>query len=385
MEIEHILFFTNKKTQYDVLHSFRKSLSASLQKLGVQISTIDFSQANESLLPMIYRNLPDCTFAFNGLSPLPGNYFLADKLEIPHVAWLVDAAHYFYEYPRSPYNIIISPDQTSCDQMKKWGSEHSFFLPHAFEASLKTDPRQERKYPLVFLGTCIDPLETEENWKTLPKNVRQSLFDLAEQVMFVPSLTVQEGFEKVKVKHADYFKTQSEEMGLFLWDTFDGYIRAKDRLALLNALREFPIHIFGNSLTPRSWGDFLDLKKGNYTLHAGVSFDEAIQIMRQSQIVLNSSPMFKQGAHERIFYGLGLGALVLTNETPWLTENLSETLTYRHDQWSKTIEALKMFLSNPEKRIEKVIQGQEKVLKNHTWDHRARQLIGILQEELEKY
>lgn len=103
--------------------------------------------------------------------------------------------------------------------------------------------------------------------------------------------------------------------------------------------------------------------------------------MKNSQILLNSSPMFKLGAHERIFYGLGCGALVISNETPWLNDhfiNGEDILMYQVKKLPEMNQKIKYLLNNKEERISCTRKGQNKVLLHHTWDVRAKELLNIL-------
>jgi spore maturation protein CgeB len=209
--MEHILVFKNKQTQYGVMHHFRESLCAAFMRKGVKVTLIDVNEARKSLLSMIYRNPPDCTFAFNGLRPMHDGRFIADILEIPHLAWLLDSAHYFHNLAHSRYNLIVSPDQTSCDLMRTWGSPHSYFLPHAFERTLVTEPGGKRPYPIVFLGSLMDYIPIEKIWtEALPKNVVRTLHESIDQVLATPSMTVQDGFNKVVEAHTHYFSALQE-------------------------------------------------------------------------------------------------------------------------------------------------------------------------------
>jgi spore maturation protein CgeB len=103
--------------------------------------------------------------------------------------------------------------------------------------------------------------------------------------------------------------------------------------------------------------------------------------MKNAQIVLNSSPMFKTGAHERIFYGLGLGATVLTNETPWNQEHFSkeELLTYPSGDPKLVYDKIADLLNHPNQLKEMAFKGQKKVLERHTWDIRAKQLLKLIE------
>lgn len=376
-----IAFFKNQTTQYDVLHHFRISLTQALEKLGVSTALIDLENMDRAaFFRAIYSSPPDYTFAFNGLQAISDGQFLCDELEIPHIAWIVDSAHYVLDFARSPFNLMIAPDQTSADILKNAGAAGSYFLPHAFEASLATSPDTERTIPLVFCGSLMDPIELEALWKQhLPPNIAKGMQEAAEKTLADPNLTYQEAFEELLLRHPDFFSTLPQEKIIQLVMSLDGYIRAKDRINLLKALKGLPVHIYGNCLSWRTWGDFLDLQKGDYKIKPAVNFEEAIGIMKTAEIVLNSSPMFKTGAHERIFYGLGLGAAVLTNQTPWNQAHFSEDelLVYPSGNPEAIYDQVEDLLKHPDKLKEMAKKGQKKVLQEHTWDVRAKQLVNL--------
>lgn len=342
---------------------------------------LDLKEEGSSLVQKIYRNPPDFTLAFNGLRPINGQYFLADKLEIPHIAWLVDASYYFPELVLSKFNILISPDQTSADQLKEWGAKNSYFIPHGFAAEEAAVSEKERIYPITFLGTLMDPDEILQKWREeLPKHLCDQLIEASEKVLEIPELTISDLFHQIEIKNRALFEKMKPETPIEIIRALDYLVRAEDRLRLLKALKEFPVHIFGNAIGKKSWAELIDLKDGQYTLHPSVDFEEGLDLIRQSQILLNSSPMFKQGAHERIFNGLGLGALVASNETPWIRRNFTEeeVITYKTGNFAPFLEKINTLLSSKEKLNNLAKKGQQNVLKNHTWDVRAKQLLEIL-------
>lgn len=95
--------------------------------------------------------------------------------------------------------------------------------------------------------------------------------------------------------------------------------------------------------------------------------------MKQSQIVLNSTPRFKAGAHERIFYALLCGAAVYTGENPYLTTELPELFTYNFGVWETP---------DFDEWAQSASAGQERVLDSHTWDARATSFVRIIRAAL---
>lgn len=381
-----LVIFKNQSTQYGVMHAFREGLTKGLESIGARVRLLEFNQGIAPNISSIYRYPPDCTLAFNGPHQLKEGIFLADKIEIPHFAWLLDGAYYFSEMAHSLYYRIICPDEDSRKWMSQLGSQHAYFLPHAFDAALYSPPTENPHLPIVFLGSLIDYLEIESEWKKeLPKQLLKAFLEGSDKVLFSRDFSIPKVFDTISNDNPFFFDKLEKEKIYSLIQSFDLYIRGKHRVLLLNGLKDFPLHIFGNPLGKRTWNDFLD-EGGNYKIHPSLDFQEAVKVMKNSAIILNSSPMFKGGAHERIFYGLGLGSLVLTNETRWLKthfEEGEELLSYDLSCLEKTCEQLTYLLAQSEKRKALIEKGQQKVLQKHTWKQRAEKLIEIIESELE--
>lgn len=51
------------------------------------------------------------------------------------------------------------------------------------------------------------------------------------------------------------------------------------------------------------------------TYRGALTFEDILDLMERSRVLINSSPSFRNGAHERVFYGLSRGAKVMTEPT----------------------------------------------------------------------
>jgi spore maturation protein CgeB len=374
-EVEHVLTLVNSSTQYDVMHSFRQSVARAFESAQVKASQAALHQMeSKDFLLQMYRSPPDCTFAFNGPRRTKSGKLLAEEINLPHVAWLVDAAHFSREFAEFPLHILITPDQKSEDLMRKWGAKHAHFLPHAADPLPAMIPMSERQFPIVFLGSIADPLAYIKDWRSkYPTETVDFLIEAADKTLKDPDLCYQD----LLATHPMFQGGENDE----LIQEFDVYMRMVDRIQLLRSLSGLPVHLFGNVVgtTSRSMGEIIGGDLSGLTIHPSVNFSEALEIMQKAQIVLNSSPMFKTGAHERIFYAPSAGAVLLTNETPWIRSHFQspeELITYRTEDDVK--ERVKALLEKPEALKSIANAGREKVLAAHTWNHRIRQLLEIM-------
>ncbi|NDD59492.1 MAG: glycosyltransferase family 1 protein, partial [Chlamydiae bacterium] len=163
------------------------------------------------------------------------------------------------------------------------------------------------------------------------------------------------------------------------------YLKGRDRVELIRSIKKFPVHIFGRHHLNKGWEAYLE-GQSNVHFHPQVSFEKSLEIMRKSKVLLNGAPQFMWGLHERIFNGLGSGALVLTNDNHIMKhcfQNKEEILLYTLGQYDDVEENLSYYLKQNQARRALVEKGAKKVREHHTWDHRAEVFIEKVNHILE--
>lgn len=253
-------------------------------------------------------------------------------------------------------------------------------MPHAIESTLAPDPDAKREYDVVMLASCIDFEGIRAAWKKkFPAPLCQAMEDAADLALsdqvtpyyqaFVQALDKQVGLQSgINPQTIDF-------VGVL--DEIEMYIRGKDRFELINAIKDAKVDLFGSADGQSGWRKYLAHKR-NVVIHDPVPFEQALAIMKHSKIVLNSCPWIKNGGHERIFAGLACGALVITNENVYMREQFKDgesIVFYQHRKWDKANHRVNEYLENSAKRKLVAEKGREQVMRNHTWDRRAEQLI----------
>jgi len=168
-------------------------------------------------------------------------------------------------------------------------------------------------------------------------------------------------------------------------DQIEMYIRGKDRFELINAIKDAKVDLFGSADGQASWMKCLGNKR-NIVFHDPVPFEQALAIIKHSKIILNSCPWIKNGGHERIFAGMALGALVITNENFYMREQFKDgesIVFYQHKKWDKVNRRVNEYLESDGKREKVVEEGRKIVQEKHTWNQRAEQLCKDLPPLLE--
>ncbi len=383
--IKRIDLFLPPFCQYTVLHHFTHKLYEALTRLGIHCRILE-AKFNDPkpFLQQIFNNPPDCTLSFNGLLPDENGYFFSDLVQIPHIACLTDPPTRFIELVKSPTNIITCMDRSGLDFYHELNFPNVFFMPHGVEKGIKGTPDEKKEIDILMLSSCIDYESVRENWRAIySESLCKVLDEAAERTLADQTTSYINAFIQSLDHHLKTEKNLDPNTIPYVEALIDldDYIRGKDRVDLIRSIKDFPVDIYGVG----PWEKFTKNTKAK--IHTPIPYEEALALMKQSKIVLNSTATTKNGAHTRIFAGLLSGAVPITSENPYMLEyfnDFEDLVYYRHRQIDKVNENIKKILSDDTQRISIVNQGKEKTLAHHTWDHRASLLLKNINPILKK-
>lgn len=390
--IKHIdLFMPPNFSQYGVLHHFTKKLQEAFLRLGVNCRILEAQRTNpKPFLTELFKDPPDCTLSFNGLLPDEEGRFFCDLIRIPHVAYVVDSPNGFVSLVQSPLTIIASVDGSACEFFRGINGRNVLFMPHGVEKNLGFESyEQARPYDVLMLASCIDYEDIRKQWqKQYPEALGRVLDSAAEQAL----ADVKVSYVQTFVAALDQFVTQGGKIDpqtmnfVELLDLLEMYIRGRARVEVVRAIKDAKVDIFGSAAKSSSWEKQLG-NQSNVVVHDSVPYDQALELMQRSKIVLNSCAWIKYGVHERILAGLACGALVITDDNPYLREQFKDGVNislYQYGNGEALNSSVNACLSDESKRRKAVAAGRELVMQHHTWDHRAAALLTELSPILEK-
>lgn len=380
--IKHIDIFMPPISEFGVIKHFTKQFHEALLRTGIKSRLLVAEKNNpKAFFDQITQSPPDCTLSFNGLLPDDKGHFLCEMLQIPHVAYLVDSPIYYVPLTQSPLNIITCPDRFFVSFYQNLEFQNAFFMPQAVEKDVAPEVNlEDRQFDVTFLGSCFDVDQQKAEWKKrYPDYLAYAIELAAEIAMSNVDITITDALVQAMNERVWFPGAQVEQFNfLQVLDDLEYYMRAIDRNKLLQSITDAPIHIFSPKENTKNWQKVLG-NRSNVTYHGAVPFEDALEVMKNSKIVLNSTPTLKNGGHERIFSGLACGALVLTNQSIYLQEegfkDKENILFYNSGKFDDVNDKVNTYLANKALRENAVILGRNKVLKNHTWDNRATQLL----------
>ena len=386
--IKRIDLFMPPKSQYQVLHHFTEELAEALTRNGVYCRVMEAERDQpKKFLDQLFSDPPQCTLSFNGLLPDNEGRFFCDLVRIPHVACLVDAPNHYLPLIRSKYTVVTCVDQFFCDFFQGMNFNHVLFMPHGVDRNLvaKSPIKAQRQYDVLMLASFVDFEAVRESWKQKYNSAILKALDEAAEIALNDktiscAVALAQSLDNL-MKSGSYFdSTQLDFVSLL--DQLDDYIRGKDRLEVVKAIKDAKVHIFG--IESHKWKKYLG-HSPNVVTEEAVPYDQAVRLMQQSKIVLNSSPTLKNGAHERILAGIACGALVITNQNIYMENNFKPgdgMLFYTPKTMAGINEQVNEYLHHEEKRQAVVEHGRTVIMNGHTWDHRAAVLISELESQL---
>jgi spore maturation protein CgeB len=388
--MKRIDLFMPPLSQYGVLHHFTTKLFEALKRKGVDCRLLEAKKNNPApFLEALFENPPECTLSFNGLLPDDQGRFFCDMIGIPHVACLVDSPNGYLPLTQSKLSILTCADASAVDFFKGLSFDRVLFMPHAVEPMGIPDFQSKREYDVVMLASCIDYEAIHSGWKEkYPYPLCKAMEEAVEIALADYTIPYYRAFAQAidnQINHRTGLDPQKIDF-MNVLDEIEMFIRGKDRVELVRAITEAKVTIFGSADGLTGWKKYLGNKR-NVEIHDPIPFEQALTIMKHSKIVLNSCPWIKNGAHERIFAGLASGALVITHENLFLQKEFKDgesIVFYHHARLEKADHRINEYLANQAKREQVTEKGRQLVMKLHTWDQRAAQLIKELPPLLKK-
>lgn len=365
----------DRPSQYGVLPHFTQKFHEALLAAGInsRLWVVNKDEPKE-FFKELQEDPPLCTVSFN--------YCIKGEKNIPHVNILVDAPYYFFNQMSLGNIIWTCTDRIDEGIYSKLGFDNIFFLPHAAE---KIDiSKQEKKYDVVMLSSHIDYEEIRKQWNELYSDGLVEVMDNAVAMMLKsPAMPSYQAF----VDALDVYQAKGGGIGdislTHIFHQIDLYIRGIDRVELVRSIKNARVDIFGSSKND-GWKKYID--QPNVFIHDELPFTEALDVIRQSKVVLNSCPTIRDGAHERVFNALASGALVVSSESRYLREEIlpGAIIFYEGSGKAHIGPLIDDYLNNPQERTPSLQIAREIVLQNHTWEQRAKQLVIELVPILEK-
>jgi hypothetical protein len=247
-------------------------------------------------------------------------------------------------------------------------------LPHAWSPEPQV-PWEKREIDILFPGHLRDePEQVRQRWAELPHNGQIILESVLDQWRAEPNKN-----DRLPIHFAHLAALQHYGEGydgsrlITVVNEFDHYLRCQARFDLVARVNQVPITFIGSG-----WDRY---PGPNRRILPAMPQSKVLEMVRKSKLVLNmSTPYFK--SHERVFYGMAMGVPVGTYGSGFLANAgdtaPNEPIVYLEPE--TLADTLSDRISQPEGLRDLAREANKRFLAHHTWKHRARTLLGLIQE-----
>jgi hypothetical protein len=359
-------------------------LADALRRLGVHTRVlVDVPQApNVALAHGLIGELrdydgPRFIIDINAKSRLTGQaadgsaIFIHDAWNIPRVSvFESNPTHNLQQLDQRPRNLAITViDEAHRRVLDAFGIAPRAlgFLPHAGPPPIaRILPMEERPIDVLFIGNAKE-VPSPEEWTAqlaCPTGIKDAVLRV-----------VARRWERAQDDTTMMLTRALGESGIALEPrrdfvlaaTIELYTNNLKRRELLGAFKHGRIVVCGE-IDPQL------PHVETVTVTGPQSFAMALQLMDNAKLVLNTMP-FRSGAHERVFYGLSRGAAILSDSSSLLTA--PNGVVFFPEDPAALDETLAVLLASP--LDDAVAEGRRWYADRHTWDHRAAQLLDLVE------
>lgn len=238
----------------------------------------------------------------------------------------------------------------------------------------------EKKYDFTFVGSMGNYKEQLQVIREMAKPDRYLANRMILMMRKETNLSAEQAFEKAFLSCEASFTGEDKTEVFYRIRKVIYLVMDYHRCQILKTILDsgIKLDVFGDF-----WKDSLLGDHPNLVCHPSVSVEESLAIFAQSKLSLNVMSWHKDGYTERIANIMLGKAVLVTDETTYLTEhyqNQKELLMFSLDKLEELPEQIKQILGDELLQKQMAEAGYQKTKEWHTWEKRAEELTDFLQE-----
>ena len=407
MKIQQILFLNGDD---ETLNYFAKQMGQAFRMRGLLVRYGDLDAGEEERKALVqYLKTPTLVFlfSFRGLKRETAVYdrktgyiWQGEKSHAKVYHLLCDHPYHFFgrfqklEEDRKRYGdfsyVHLSVDRNHkrfidehLNEKYPWMRENQFF-PLAGNGFLDGAYEQQKlwekkKSHIVFTGNYTPQRHVKTYLNSLDSRRQSFYHHIIKHMQTNPGVTLEQALLDVCDGNREQM-LQELKRSVFL----DFYFRNEIRGSVIRNLAGagLPLQLMGSG-----WEELWEQIPDNVTTLASGDSKACVKAIAESKLALNIMPLFRDGAHDRVFTALLHGTICISDASDYLREELQagEGIYYfvpgREEEITGFVKEL-IESSDISRAVFggiKIAQGREngyrKVSRKHTWENRAEQLI----------
>ena len=378
---------------YSVVNLFVDNTIYFLKKKGHIVTIIDAnsSDAIKDLLDIFNTQVVDLVINFGkATNPiLNDGRPLYDAANTTLLAVYVDhPAHHIPSLTENIKNFLCCfNDKQHVDYVNEILPNHhkiAFFLPHGglkktFEEDNQIknleEYKKQKSIDIVFAGTFNKNIT--KKWEDIIDYPKYILDEVSEILIHDDYASVHKTFNQVCTKYGIKFSTFGKVQLPSTLVEIIGYVRSVKRVELIKKIAKSGLNI---TICGNGWESFVKEHK-NINYIGALNIKENLELITKAKVLINVTPNFTDGSHERVFTGMLNNTVVFSDKSRYYDEFFEDEkniLYYSFNSLDEDIEKLKNILKDDKKLYEISQNAYEIANKHHTWENRVDTMLEMV-------
>lgn len=385
---DRALVFCSRDICYQSGNFFAGQLAGAFEELGCEADLCELSEGDdldERLEPFVgrpYRVIVDFNSRLPRMVMDDGTPYL-DTLCGPFYDFLLDHPLFHHKGLSSGARNLraIALDESHAAYLGRCypSLAEARMLPLAATRAIG-DGEKDGDGRILFPGTYDSPDAVYEIVRAAPEPLRGMMDDLIEMRLADPMLPMEDALRQ-NLAGQGMEGLPDEQFAVIMNALYpvDAYVRDYFRKAALDALvlGGVPVSVMGTG-----WEKYKPPNGAgggeNPRVEPQMMFGPAFERIARASVILDVSPIFPRGVHDRVLAGMANRAAVLTDENPYISEHFKdgrEVCLYSLTDLSTLVGRANELLSS-RGRAEEIAEAAFSCFeRGHTWRHRAAEIL----------
>jgi len=379
------LIFTTP-TQAASIDTMSLDMAAAMRQLGIgaRILLCTGDTLNAEFLMILLGEIarhpgPSFIVDINGRYDIKtgdSNFF--DEMGVPKFSFLTDnpcaLITKFRDFPNNFLCGLVSTEHLAYAESYGLDPERSIFFPHGGPPPLQEQcPTASRDIDILFAGSIqsTPPFVSwlQSTFSHHPKLI-EILLSIEEQLYSPCGQIFTIIMDALKAGGVD----PTPQLLAEFFPPTERFLINKERFRILSAIKRHKVTVMGDV------SDEIAEALPNHRFVGGQNFTQVMDAMAHAKISLNIVPSFRNGGHERMFYSLAYGCLLLTDFNIFLKDDeaanpfvnfFPQDITLLDDVLDEWLSSNSFLEKNRSVSIAHYVE-------RHTWQHRLLPVLDVL-------
>lgn len=385
---EKVLIFSSREICYNSNSFFANQMAMAFENIGYEAEVCEFTKDDDLdkvLTPFIgrtYKIILDFNSLMTRMVEEDGTPLL-DLIDGPFYDYILDHPLFHYNGLTAGLNnlnaILLDEAQKRYVERFYKGVKHAVMMPLGATEALTVKKLEENPKNILFMGTYDSPQKLYDMVECSTEPLKSYMKQLIEMRLYEPELPMEEAFEQLLKEKGEEIPDAQFALYMNAMYPVDAYIRDYYRKVALDTLAKakIPVKVVGDG-----WEKYNSPNETYLTREKAVVFSLSFEKIAKEHILLNNSPIFNRGAHDRIYAGMANRCVVMTDTNPYLRKEMKDgenICLYSLKDMQTVVDVAEELLTNPArcKRIEE--QAYAEYLEKHSWEKRVQQLLEMVE------